>query len=127
MDDAHTTIADLKLAMGEFVAARQWQKFHRPDHLAKAISVEAAELLELFLWLSPQEVDEKMANADFRQAVRDELADVMTFLVSLSDAANIDIATAVRDKMARNAAKYPAEKFQGVYHRPVIQESNRSF
>ncbi len=122
MNDAQTTIADLKQAMAEFVTARQWQKFHRPEHLAKAISVEAAELLELFLWLSPQEADKKMADVAFRQAVSDELADVMTFLVSLAQAANIDIATAVREKMARNAAKYPAEKFQGVYHRPIIKE-----
>jgi NTP pyrophosphatase (non-canonical NTP hydrolase) len=63
-----------------------------------------------------------MADVAFRQAVSDELADVMTFLVSLAQAANIDIATAVREKMARNAAKYPAEKFQGVYHRPIIKE-----
>jgi NTP pyrophosphatase (non-canonical NTP hydrolase) len=122
MNDSQTTVAALKQAMNDFVAARQWHKFHRVDHLAKAVSVEAAELLELFLWLSPAEVDEAMADAAFRQAVSDELADVITFLLSLANAANIDIATAVREKMARNAAKYPAEKYQGVYRRPLKQE-----
>jgi NTP pyrophosphatase (non-canonical NTP hydrolase) len=122
MNDSQTTVAALKTAMNDFVAARQWHKFHRVDHLAKAISVEAAELLELFLWLSPAEVDVKMTDAGFRQALSDELADVMTFLLSLAHAANIDVATAVREKMARNAAKYPAEKYQGVYERPLKQE-----
>lgn len=122
MNDSQTTVAALKTVMNDFVAARQWQKFHRVDHLAKAISVEAAELLELFLWLSPAEVDVKMTDAAFRQALSDELADVMTFLLSLAHAANIDVATAVREKMARNAAKYPAEKYQGIYERPLKQE-----
>jgi len=122
MGDTETTIAELKRAVVDFTAARQWQKYHRAEHLAKAIGVEAAELLELFLWLSPEEADKKMADAAFRQAVQDELADVMAYLLSFASVANIDLATAVSEKMVRNAIKYPVEKFQGVYHRPIKQE-----
>ncbi len=118
MDDSRTTIEALKTKMAAFVAARQWEKFHRVDQLAKATSVEAAELLELFLWLAPGEVEQKMADEVFRQSVSDELADVLMFLLSLANAADIDIATAVDKKMARNIVKYPAEKYQGFYAKP---------
>ena len=84
--------------------------FHTPKNLAMALSVEVAELVELFQWLTP---DESVVAADaeaFATALADEIADVLIYLVELADATGIDIATAVDAKMVKNASKHPAPR-----------------
>jgi len=95
----------------QFTLERDWRQFHSPKNLAMALTVEAAELQECFLWLTEEEsknlTDKQLA------AVRDEIADVQTFLVRLADELNIDIAAAFEQKMIQNEAKYPKDKVRG--------------
>ena len=111
MQDSTTTLAELKEQVAEFVTEREWNQFHSPKNLSMDIAVEAAELMEKFLWIesaaSHQEVD---AN---RQEIEDELADILMGILCFANAANIDIAKALEHKLALTAAKYPVEKSKG--------------
>ncbi len=90
-------------ALRAFVAERDWAQFHSPENLAKSISIEAAELLELFQW---------NANVD-AQRLRDELADVLTYCILLADRIGADPQQLVLDKLEQTRAKYPADKARG--------------
>jgi NTP pyrophosphatase (non-canonical NTP hydrolase) len=94
-----------------FVGERQWDQFHTPKNLAAALSVEAAELLECFQWLTPEE-SESIAGSRL-DAVRDEIGDVLIYLIRLSDRLDIDPLEAARQKLAKNRVKYPIEKVKG--------------
>jgi len=98
--------ARLRSDVREFVRARDWERFHAPKNLAMALSVEAAELLEQFQWLTPEESD-RLGEAA-KGAVADEIADVQIYLIQLSERLGIDLLQSVREKMAKNASKYPA-------------------
>lgn len=99
--DALTALRD---ALREFADERDWDQFHSPKNLAIALSVEAAELLEHFQWSDEAAAPEK---------VREELADVLLYLIRLADKLDVDLAAAARDKIALNAKKYPADKARG--------------
>lgn len=86
-----------------FVAERDWAQFHTPENLAKSISIEAAELLENFQWNADADVD----------AVKEELADVLTYCLLLADSLGVDPEQLVRDKLAVTRAKYPVDKARG--------------
>ena len=96
----------LRLALRSFAAERDWQQFHTPKNLAMAMIVEAAELVEHFQWLTPEQ--SLTLEAAKLAAVRDELADTLIYLVELADVLGVDLLTAATDKMAKNAIKYPA-------------------
>ena len=104
-------LEELKSRVRAFVAERDWDRFHSPKNLAMALSVEAAELLELFQWQTEAESDGP--DAECRRRVADELADVLWFLVRLSDRLDIDLLEAAERKLAANAAKYPVERARG--------------
>jgi len=98
-------LASLRAALREFAAVRDWRQFHTPKNLAMAMIVEAAELVEHFQWLTPEQ-----SNAlapDKLAEVRDEVADTLIYLVEFADALGIDPIAAARDKIAKNAVKYP--------------------
>jgi NTP pyrophosphatase (non-canonical NTP hydrolase) len=102
---------DLRLRLRAFAAARDWDQFHSPKNLAMALVVEAAELVEHFQWLTD---DESAALPPAtRDAVADELADVLVYLVRIADRLDVDLLAAVAAKMARNESKYPAERVKG--------------
>lgn len=103
-----TTIRDL---VRTFVEERDWDQFHTPKNLSCALSVEAAELLEHFQWLHTGSAAE--LGPDKIAAVRHEMADVLVYLVRLADKLDIDLASAVDEKMVLNRAKYPADKVRG--------------
>jgi len=105
------TLLQLRDALREFAAARDWDQFHSPRNLAAALAVEAAELLEPFQWLD----DEQSRNlpAQTRAAVEEELADVLLYLVRLADKLEVDLVRAAERKIACNAAKYPVETSRG--------------
>ncbi|HIV70367.1 MAG TPA: nucleotide pyrophosphohydrolase [Candidatus Aquabacterium excrementipullorum] len=88
-----------------FAAERHWQPFHSPKNLASALSVEAAELLEHFQWLT--EDQSRQLPSDKKEAVAFEMADVLLYLVQLSSALEVDLLDAARRKMVVNARKYP--------------------
>lgn len=116
--DERTTVADLKRLVAEFVAQRKWEKFHDAKNLSMAISIEAAELMEHFQWARSDELDALLTDAAKRQEVTDEIADIACFLVSLASTLGVDLAAAMADKMVRNRQKYPADRFQGNWHKP---------
>ena len=109
--DAETTVAALREDVARFVAERDWGKFHNPKDIAVGISVEAAELLEHFLWRSEAEsADPAVACSD---AAVEEVADVVIYCLSYANATGVDLSTAVKAKLAKNAARYPAEEWRG--------------
>jgi dCTP diphosphatase len=105
------TLAQLRDSLRQFAAERDWDQFHSPKNLASALSVEAAELLECFQWLT--EAQSRELNPVQRQQVREEMADVLNYLVRLADKLDVDLLEAAREKIAKNALKYPADKARG--------------
>jgi dCTP diphosphatase len=101
-------LATLRDALREFAVARDWRQFHTPKNLSMAMIVEAAELVEHFQWLTPEQ--SIALSPDKLAEVRDEVADTLIYLVELADALGIDPIAAARDKIAKNAIKYPAPK-----------------
>ncbi len=104
-------IESLTAALQQFAAERDWEQFHSPKNLAAALTVEAAELLEHFQWLT-EEQSRNLA-ADKRTAVGHELADVFLYLLQIADKLQIDLAAAARQKLALNAVRYPAAQARG--------------
>jgi NTP pyrophosphatase (non-canonical NTP hydrolase) len=113
MSDQTTTLGELRTQMADFVARRDWNQFHSPKNLAMSLAIEAAELMEHFQWLTVEEsravVDQPHKLVD----VGEELADVICYALALANELNLDLSQIVRDKMAKNEAKYPAEEFRG--------------
>jgi len=102
---------ELRDALRDFAAERDWDQFHSPRNLATALAVEAAELLEPFQWLDDAESREP--SPAVRAAVEEEMADVLLYLVRLADRLDVDLERAARAKLVRNAEKYPVEKARG--------------
>jgi NTP pyrophosphatase (non-canonical NTP hydrolase) len=94
-----------------FAVERDWDQFHSPKNLASALVVEVAELLEPFQWLT-EEQSRNLSEIQ-RAAVKVELADVQIYLIRLADKLDVDLIDAVREKIVRNAEKYPASVFKG--------------
>ena len=101
----------LRDTLRKFVAERDWDQFHSPKNLAMALSVEAAELMEHFQWLTEDE--SRRLPPDKFNAVRDEMADVLVYLVRLADKLDVDLLEAAAQKIEKNALKYPAAKVRG--------------
>jgi NTP pyrophosphatase (non-canonical NTP hydrolase) len=101
----------LRDALRAFAAERDWDQFHTPKNLATALSVEAAELLEPFQWLTDEQ--SRQLSAQARAAVEQEMADVLLYLVRLADKLDVDLGAAARAKIARNAEKYPVDRSRG--------------
>ncbi len=111
MDQLNVT-AMLKLQRA-FVNERKWKKFHTPKNLSMALAGEAAELMEIFQWLSGAESKKVMKNPAGAKAVSHELADVYYYLLRLADVLDVDLEKAFWDKMRHNQAKYPAKLARG--------------
>jgi len=115
MADEDTTLADLKSEMRRFVSERDWEKYHTPRSLAISVSIEAAELLELFQWHEGAEptADEILSDPRLYDSVKDEIADVFLYLIEMCNILDIDLSEAVRIKLSKNREKYPAELYRG--------------
>lgn len=111
MPTVRPTIASLRMQQRRFAEARDWPQFHTPKNLAMALSVEAAELLECFQWLTPEQ--SAQLSARDRHAAGEEIADVLLYLLRLSDVLGIDPLQAAQRKMAVNARKYPVAVARG--------------
>lgn len=98
-------IEELTNAIRQFSEERDWDQFHNGKDLAIALSIEASELLEAYLWKAPEDV--KM------EKVREELADVFNYALMIANKYHLDVKQMVMDKLARNAEKYPVEKAKG--------------
>jgi NTP pyrophosphatase (non-canonical NTP hydrolase) len=104
-------LSQLRDALRQFADERDWDRFHSPKNLASALSVEAAELLERFQWLTEDE-SRNLPPAELEK-VRQEMADVLNYLVRLADKLDVNLLEAARDKIVLNAQKYPADKARG--------------
>ena len=104
-------LTELRNALRRFAAERDWDQFHSPKNLASALAVEAAELLERFQWLT-EDQSRNLPPAELAK-VREEMADVLNYLVRLADKLDVNLLDAARDKIDINARKYPVEKVRG--------------
>ncbi len=103
----HLDIQALQTRLRTFAAERDWQPLHTPKNLAMALMVEAAELAEIFQWLTPEQSQAARGDRALQGRVADELADVLLYLVQIADHAGVDLPRAVDGKLARNAQKHP--------------------
>jgi len=106
-------INQLKLLQQEFSQVRDWEKFHTPKNLAMALTCESAELLELFQWLSEDESRAAHEDPTLKEKTSQELADIMLYLIRIADLMKINLNEAIRNKIAHNNKKYPAERVKG--------------
>lgn len=111
MIPAASGLDELRDALRRFAADRDWDQFHSPKNLAMALSVEVSELLEHFQWLT--EAESNNISAAARHAVGLEAADVLLYLIRLSDKLELDLIAVAQEKMRLNAEKYPVEKARG--------------
>ena len=112
MVDATTSVGLLRERVAQFVRARDWEKFHVPKDLAMALSIEASELLEEFLWREPG--PPSSWTAEVRTAVAEELADVVIYGLSLANALELDLSEAILSKLKKDEAKYPSDRYRGL-------------
>jgi len=117
-NDDEVTISYLKKIVDKFVSERDWEKFHTPKNLAESISIEAAELLELFQWRNDREIETFLENPKFVNEIEEELADILIYCISFANRLNIDISRAVLSKMEKNKRKYPIDLYKGKLGKP---------
>jgi NTP pyrophosphatase (non-canonical NTP hydrolase) len=113
MNDRVTHLQEIKDRVLAFAKERDWEQFHAPKNLSMAIATEAAELMEHFLWQSPEASRTNMDEAKVRAKVEEELADVFIFAIEFANMTGMDITTIIDAKIKRNAEKYPVEKAKG--------------
>src|SRR5689334_2457130 len=101
-------LAELAATLRAFAAARDWEKYHTPKNLVMALSAEVGELTELFQWLTPDEAGSAMHDPERAAGIKDELADVLIYLIRLADVLGVDLAQAARAKIHRNESRFPA-------------------
>lgn len=106
-------LKQLQKELQEFSNLRDWDKFHTPKNLAAALSVESAELLEIFQWLSDEEAINAATDKDLKSRSEEEIADVFIYLLRLADKMGIDIFEAAFQKLKKSAEKYPIELSKG--------------
>lgn len=104
------TVSELQRRLSAFAAARDWERFHTPKNLATALVVEAGELAEIFQWLTPEQSLEVMRDTKRAEQVRDEVADVLSYLLQLATACGVDPLVALAEKIERNESRFPATK-----------------
>jgi NTP pyrophosphatase (non-canonical NTP hydrolase) len=113
MTDPTTTFAETKARVLAFARERDWEQFHAPKNLSMALAAEAAELMEHFLWATPEQSREVAREPAKRKKIEEELADVVIYALEFANMTGLDMAAAIEAKMAANAKKYPVEKARG--------------
>jgi dCTP diphosphatase len=124
MSDSKTTLAELRDLVRRFVEERDWRQFHSPKNLSMSLAIEAAELMEHFQWIEIAESRQVRDDPAKLSKIRDEIADVCCYLLALANELDVDLSQAVRDKMVKNARKYPAEQSRGRYDPPKNEEDS---
>ncbi len=113
MTDPETTVGQLKQWVLDFSRERDWEQFHHPKDLGVALTCEVGELLEHFRYRTDTEIEAHLADPAAHREVSDELADCLWLVLRLADVCRIDLATALREKIAEAARKYPVEQARG--------------
>ena len=111
--DSEATVQELRELVREFIHERNWEKYHNPKNLAEAICIEGAELLEVFQWFSPEEASSWKSVPSKLKRIREELADIFIYCLSMANVMDIDITEAVASKIKQNEKKYPLGRYYG--------------
>ena len=113
INDSNTNIAYLKEKVKQFCKERDWDQFHNPKDLAIVIVTEGADLLDIFRFKFPEEIEELLKNKDKLLQIKDELADILYFVIRFAQMNNIDLTDALLKKLEKNELKYPVIKSKG--------------
>ncbi len=113
MKDTNTTVDELKLKVKRFCDERDWGKYHNLKELTIGLVTESAELLQLFRFKSETDINTMLQTPEMMEKVYDEVADVFYFLLRISELYNIDLSSTLEHKLAKNAQRYPVDKFRG--------------
>ncbi|MBD5782162.1 nucleotide pyrophosphohydrolase [Pelagicoccus sp. NFK12] len=111
--DKETPVSELKERVAAFARERDWEQFHTLKNLSVALAGEAAELMEPFQWLEGDRCKALLQDSAKREAIEDELADVVIYALQFANRGGIDLALAIDRKMAKNALKYPVDLAKG--------------
>jgi NTP pyrophosphatase (non-canonical NTP hydrolase) len=117
LSDSTTTVDELRQIIRKFVDERDWRQFHAPKNISMALAIEAAELMEHFQWIDAEASRQLPDDPVKLAAIGEELADVIGYSFALANEMGIDVSEAIREKMAKNRQKYPADQFRGRYSR----------
>lgn len=112
--DKTTTVQEMKDLIFQFAKDRNWIHYHTPKNLSMALTVEAGELMEHFMWLNDQEVSE-VQNTDTINDIKDELADIVTYALEMANVLDIDLAESIQNKYKKNCVKYPEDECQKIF------------
>jgi len=110
VNDQDTPIGDLKAAIDAFNTERNWQRFFSPKNLAMSITIEAAELMEIFQWVDNDAAMAQAVAGPHRERMAEELADVLIYCLTLAQVMDMDVSAIVQRKLAANARKYPPDR-----------------
>jgi len=113
MSDKKTTVNQLKERLKSFVKERDWEQYHSPKSLSMSIAIEAAELMEKFQWLSNERSIELCKDEEKLKEIEKELADIAIYVLDFCNITNIDLSSAILNKLEENIKKYPVEKVKG--------------
>ena len=113
-------LATLQATLRQFAAERDWEQFHTPKNLAMALMVEAAELAEIFQWMTPEQSQTAHQDKVVHEHIADEVADVLLYLLQLADHSAIDLKHAVERKLVKNAKKHPPTRPAAPSGRPLF-------
>ena len=115
--DEEITIAQIIRKINAFIKERNWEKYHNPKDLAISISIEAGELLEIFQWLTDDEITNVLKDQKKFHQIESELVDVFTYALTLANLLDIDVSKAIFNKINENKRKYPVDKIKGKYRK----------
>jgi len=115
-NDQNTVVKALIIEVREFLHERDWEKYHTPKDLAESICIEAAELLQLFQWIKPEESNQFKNDPSKINQIREELADVVIYCLSMANTLSLDLTKAVLNKIKQNKEKYPTDRYKGKDH-----------
>jgi len=112
-NDRNTVVKELLACVQEFLREREWEKYHNPKDLAESICIEAAELLQLFQWVKPEESEQFKKNHSKVKLIKEELADVVLYCLSMANVLDLDLTKTILDKIEQNKKKYPVDRYKG--------------
>jgi len=115
-NDGNTVVEELIDNVREFLREREWEKYHNPKDLAESICIEAAELLQIFQWITPQESEQFKNDPSKVQRTKEEVADIAIYCLSIANTLNIDLTKAILNKIEQNKKKYPPDIYKGKAH-----------
>ncbi|HBA60903.1 MAG TPA: NTP pyrophosphohydrolase [Elusimicrobia bacterium] len=115
MNDKTTQLSELKTLVGKFIRERDWEQFHSPKNLSMSISIEAAELMEIFQWYGTKEAAQLLKKPKKAEHIKEELADILIYLISFCNLYKIDMTEIVVDKLLKNKARFPVKRVRGTF------------